>query len=237
MRFPAQLIFRALFLLLSVGACRQPDGGSVPEPGSSAVVAQVDAAPGPAIVFTCIAADAEEFSFTTRSRADSVDVWLPPRFVRPFVTLPVATSDADAVVYEGGGVSVRIAGTEAMLEVDGDQYVGCVEDRRRSIWADARLRGVTVRAVGNEPGWQIEITDGGQIHFLFDYGQREALVPTPEPVVNAAARVTVYHAVTSDYDLLVEIEVLACTDSMSGEEFSRTVTVEFEGRVFYGCGR
>jgi putative lipoprotein len=153
------------------------------------------------------------------------------------VTLVSVPSDAGVAALEGGEVSVRIAGTEALLEIDGEQYPGCVEDRRRSIWADARLRGVTVRAVGNEPGWQIEITDGGQIHFLFDYGQREALVPTPEPVVNAAARVTVYHAVTSDYDLLVEIEVLACTDSMSGEEFSRTVTVEFEGRVFYGCGR
>jgi len=29
------------------------------------------------------------------------------------------------------------------------------------IWVDAKLRGVYFRAVGNEPGWNLEISAGG----------------------------------------------------------------------------
>ena len=60
-----------------------------------------------------------------------------------------------------------------MLEVDGETIRGCTEDRYESIWEDAKLSGVDFRAVGNEPGWVLEIRDSESIRFEYDYGQSE----------------------------------------------------------------
>src|SRR5690606_6647315 len=180
-----------MLLLLSAAGCRDSgDTGSVPAPDAEAP----ESAPGAAVSYACMAPDGEQFAFTTRRRADSVDMWLPNRFERRRLTLPVTSSDSTATVFGGENASVRIAGSDALLSVDGRDFAGCVEDRPRSIWADARLRGVNLRAVGDEPGWYLELSEGGQVRFVYDYGERETIVPAPEPAVAAASRVSLYHA-------------------------------------------
>lgn len=223
-----------VLLTCVLGACREES----PEPHVESVpdADHGEPAPNPAVVFVCAGADGDKFAFTTRLRTDSLDLWLPDRFERRFLALPMVDSDSTSSTFRLADVSVRTAGAEADLSATNEHFTRCSEDVPRSIWANARLRGVTIRAVGNEPGWYLEVTDGGQMKFVFDYGEREALVPTPEPDIDPASRVAVYHAVSANYDLLVEVEELACTDSMSGQGFSHTVTVEFEGRAFFGCG-
>jgi len=39
------------------------------------------------------------------------------------------------------------------------------------VWQQAKLRGVSFRAIGQEPGWLLEITDSSEILLVTDYGK------------------------------------------------------------------
>jgi len=112
-----------------------------------------------------------------------------------------------------------------------------------SVWEHAKLSGVDFRGTGNEPGWFIEIRDdleardGKRILFVFDYGQQEAILHTSDSEPEPGLRRTVYRGENGDLQIVVEIEGNPCLDTMSGEQFESTVTVEFQGRTYRGCGR
>ena len=76
-----------------------------------------------------------------------------------------------------------------------------------------RISGLVVfaafRAVGQEPGWLLEISNGDEILLVSDYGSTRSSMPCVEP----------------------------CTDSMSGEEFEVSVTIKQTNRKLQGCGR
>lgn len=189
------------------------------------------------IVYDCSSDAGASVLVTARVGRESAEVWLPEQFASRHAVLVPAVS-ASGARYSGDGIVLSTRGErEALVEIDGVEYENCVENRVESIWADARLRGVTVRAVGNEPGWLLEITDGGLLHLTYDYGEGELAVPAPEPEVDEAARVATYHATADDVTVRVEVEDLTCIDNMSGFEFEKTVTVELGERTFYGCGR
>ena len=48
-----------------------------------------------------------------------------------------------------------------MLEVEEGIRLECRNNRAMALWVDGKLRGVDCRAVGNEPGWNLEISAGG----------------------------------------------------------------------------
>lgn len=132
---------------------------------------------------------------------------------------------------------VWLKGQEALLTVDGDAYAKCVENVKKSIWEDAKLRGVSFRAVGNEPGWHLELMPGHHIHFVYDYGQKEVFTPVPKPVVIVQEKKTVYQAQTEAHKLKLTIKNEPCHDTMSGEAFESKVMVVLDGKIFRGCGR
>src|SRR5688572_33137730 len=51
---------------------------------------------------------------------------------------------------------------------------------------DARRRGIDVRAVGQEPGWLIEINHDTAVHVLADYGTIKFTTPAPAREVDAS---------------------------------------------------
>ena len=91
-----------------------------------------------------------------------------------------------------------------------------------------------LRALGQEPGWLLEIRPDREIDFSYDYGEKR--VSTPVPVPEMSGRQTVYHAVTEANDLRVEIVEEACADVMSGQPYPATVRVTLNGDVYEGCG-
>jgi uncharacterized membrane protein len=103
---------------------------------------------------------------------------------------------------------------------------------RASVWDRAWESGVDFRAVGQEPGWLLEIFEGERIRFAYDYGQHEVEAPAPEPAVDEQARRTIYDAANEDHDLTIIITMEPCQDVMSGESFD-----EFDGTTYSGCGR
>jgi len=113
---------------------------------------------------------------------------------------------------------------------------GCTSGERPEPdpWADARARGVDYRALGQEPGWILEIDHASTLRLMYDYGEREVTAAAPAPVVDGAS--TTY-IISSPEAVSVRIERRACSDVMSGMPFPDTVTVTLAGRQLEGCGQ
>jgi uncharacterized membrane protein len=104
-----------------------------------------------------------------------------------------------------------------------------------SVWQRAKLRGVAFRAIGQEPGWLLEITNGTEILLVTDYGQNRHSYPYVEPVVYQEERRTQF--VLESYGVTVEIRGQHCSDVMSGEKFESSVSIIMTDRRLEGCGR
>ena len=105
---------------------------------------------------------------------------------------------------------------------------------KKNVWHAAKLRGVAFRAIGQEPGWLLEITNGEEILLVTDYGQNRIVFPYIDPQEDKAARKTVFQ-LNESTSLLIEGK--PCTDSMSGEAFEVTVTITVANKPMKGCGR
>ncbi len=106
---------------------------------------------------------------------------------------------------------------------------------KRDVWHAAKLRGVSFRAIGQEPPWLLEITDGEKFLLVTGYGQKSTAYPYVEPQINQQQRRTVY--TVKDQNLEVVIEGKDCSDIMSGEKFDVSVFITLDGKLFRGCGR
>ena len=92
------------------------------------------------------------------------------------------------------------------------------------------------RAVGQEPGWELEIHKGAEMRLNYDYSKSAAVTPASRAQVDANSGTQTYHGFTKANDLRVVIVPVSCTDSMSGRVFPATVSVTLNGRTFRGCG-
>lgn len=200
-------------------------GGCVarPTPDTGATNAG-DAPPVNTFVYDC----GGEYRFTARVGPDSTRLFLPERTV----TLPSVVS-ASGAKYSDGSVTFWTKGEEALLETGETTRRGCGRDAQ---WEEARRRGVDFRAVGDEPGWYLEIERGKQIRFVTDYGQTRIYTPVPEPETQPRAQRTIYHARTEAHDLRVVITGQPCRGTMAAEAYAAAVTVVLDGREHRGCG-
>ncbi len=92
------------------------------------------------------------------------------------------------------------------------------------------------RAVGQEPGWQLEMRMGSEFRFTYDYGKGSAVMPAARALVDTRTGTRSFHAVKESSDLRVEIVPVGCQDSMSGKPYPATVTVTLNDRSYRGCG-
>lgn len=130
--------------------------------------------------------------------------------------------------------SISACGAEEHAPAQEDPVAREQEVAKNNVWHAAKLRGVAFRAIGQEPGWLLEVTNGEEILIVTDYGMERKSLPYIEPREDKAARKTVFQI---DADTSVLIEGKPCTDSMSGESFQTTVTVTLGGKSYKGCGR
>ena len=124
-------------------------------------------------------------------------------------------------------------GDHATLELAGGESHACTPSNTVSPWADAAARGVTFRAVGNEPGWWVEVGGGAHpaLHAVLDYGDRVLDVPH---LVSTSGR---FSGRASNGTAVVLIaERSECHDGMSGAAFEATTTLTAGDKIYRGCG-
>jgi putative lipoprotein len=97
-----------------------------------------------------------------------------------------------------------------------------------------RLDDADFRAIGNEPGWHMDIANGEKILLVTDYGEHRYEFPFSKP--DSSSGRESYDITASGHHLVAVIEQKPCNDSMSGRAFVATVTVTVDGQEYTGCG-
>lgn len=180
--------------------------------------------PAATSIFVC----SEEPGYVVSSTSEEAWVFLPSHTVR----LPrVRTASGEK--FSDGAVDLWMKGDEASFGETGGAQHTCQNDRQRAVWEKAKLSGVDFRAVGNEPGWTLEIQRGTKMVLVADYGQTTVQAALPNPIEDTEARSTRWE--TSEFT--VEAFAHPCQDVMSGEEFESEVRIRWNGKTLSGCGR
>lgn len=89
------------------------------------------------------------------------------------------------------------------------------------------------RALGQEPGWTLEI-GAERISYAGDYGETRIALPTPmsRPTYNGHR----YDTGPGAHRLQVDVTHTLCHDGMSGRAFADSVIVVADGKEVQGCG-
>lgn len=102
-------------------------------------------------------------------------------------------------------------------------------------WKEAAARGIAFRAVGQEPGWYVEVggDDAPGLHAVLDYGERTVDVATVEGLDGDRG----YRGTAGDgTEVVVRTSDGPCFDSMSGHRFPTTVELAVGDQTYHGCG-
>lgn len=142
--------------------------------------------------------------------------------------------DANGAAWTTGtrGVRFDVRGDTARLALPGDTVRDCVPARQPSPWNAAVLRGLAFRAVGNEPGWFVEVDAGSNpmLRATLDYGERRL------DVANVQRTADGYRGMSGGQPVTLVVRRTACTDGMSGQRFEASATLRVGERDYSGCG-
>ncbi|WP_308911420.1 MliC family protein [Pseudokordiimonas caeni] len=203
-------------LSLSLAACEAPEGEELPDKKATATwVLNCDGA-GHMVV-----------------REVPGKVWL---FLQgETLELPQAEA-ASGVRYTDNQWTAWAKGRDIMMLKDGNR-LECTNDARAAVWEHAKLNGVDFRAIGNEPGWLLEISNGDQLHLEADYGATIIDASLPLFAEDPDGLATRYSVETDDHRIDIELVSANCVDAMSGEAFETNVTIMLDGQKLTGCGK
>jgi putative lipoprotein len=225
--------FAGLLLGLFLWGCNTPEEKSV-ENQRSGGHSQVAYPEFPSIetsdVYAYVCGDS--FRFTAYVTRDSSWLFLPDTALKlkPQRSASGARFASDSYFYWSKDDS-------ALLQLPEQSLRSCRSESQERSWQAAKIRGVDFRALGQEPGWYLEITNGEQIKYVGNYGQDTVYTPVPDPQIDKRQGQTIYRAETKAHNLTLEISDSSCTDSMSGFEFPSTVSITVNGETYRGCGR
>ena len=149
-------------------------------------------------------------------------------------TLTHEPSGSGARYADGRGTEFWGKADEAMLTLDGERQPDCQRSAAASPWETARARGAAFRAIGNEPGWSVEVASGDRpaLHAELDFGARRI------EVTSAAATAEGWRGETADgSEVVLEIRREECRDTMSGQAFPASARLRVGDASWRGCGR
>ena len=96
--------------------------------------------------------------------------------------------------------------------------------------------GIAFRAAGSDPSWLFELQRAGSVRFVAE-GHTIVVSAARDFIVSAAHRGVIYGAHSDTRELVADIVEIACSDAISGERLTHTVTIRLDGREYHGCGR
>ena len=178
-----------------------------------------------------LAMQCDGLDFVAELREDGAYIFLPDFSG----LLPRVPSDS-GMAYQAENIRLHTDGDRGRLEYGGRVYDSCQNDRRAAIVEQAKLNGVDFRAVGNEPGWLMEISDT-TVMLLSDFGAERCTYSGATSTTDPGAGRTVYSAGFGEHSIQVLLENRPCNDVMSGEPFPATVTVTRFQDTLHGCGQ
>lgn len=100
----------------------------------------------------------------------------------------------------------------------------------------ARLEGTDWLAVGNEPGWRVEVNEGERLTYDGDYGSIRIITPAP-PAAIAGDGTRSWTIRTEAHRLTLELAPIACQDDMAGTPYPLTARLVVDGKALRGCAR
>ncbi|MDQ3269747.1 MAG: hypothetical protein M3Q11_06115 [Pseudomonadota bacterium] len=106
-----------------------------------------------------------------------------------------------------------------------------------SPWEAAAARGVVLRAVGNEPGWFMEVDRGPApaLRATLDYGDRSIKVAHAQVLDGDTPG---YRGTAADGTVVVvEVRRETCSDGMSDRVYEASVILSAGEYLYRGCGR
>jgi uncharacterized membrane protein len=143
----------------------------------------------------------------------------------------------DDVYYLPAQPADLAPGQTAEITIKGNKLANCKNNPRAAVWEGAKLRGVSYRAIGQEPSWLLEIDRENGFLLVTGYGERKQQFPYVEPVTDSSQRTSSYTSQASGEGITITIQGRDCHDSMSGEAFSSQVEISWRGQSLHGCGR
>jgi uncharacterized membrane protein/membrane-bound inhibitor of C-type lysozyme len=246
-----RLILSNMGLVLALAACQPPAHAPTPTPDATTPASTAAAstpsastappeAPLPADIATPIANAPSNNAGTQRwqcgevlldARRDGETMHLS--FSGRTLALPHVESLTGARFADAGGNAFMQLEDHAKLILPGDDGRDCTISARVSPWNDAAARGIGFRAVGNEPGWFVEVGKGGSpsLHATLDYGDRKVTVAKAIP-----AGLGFTGKAADGTAVVLEIQRTRCQDGMSGEAFEATARLLVGHQTYRGCG-
>ncbi len=212
----------ALYLLLIVAAC---DGAPTPEAPDLAGWRPDPRPLAKTMVYLC----EDGYEFVVRLGPGEMALWAEGDY-----RVLSQVRSASGVKYREGELVFWMKGEEALLERGSVRHGNCLQDPSRAAWADARRRGVVFRAVGQEPGWHLEMHRDGRLHYVGAYGATR--IDLEEAQAAEQGGVRVFSGTAGEHFLRGEIHEQHCVDSMSGDGFPSQVILEVDGQQLGGCG-
>ena len=242
-----------MLLLLSTAACKPATDAStaaapsaaVPAPApekptASATAAQTAAKPTSAPASAPTPASTPADPNVTHWQCDTILLDLHEQgataridFEGRSLTLQHGESLVGARYADKQGDAFTRDGDKGSLVLAGGESHACTPSTSKSPWNDAAARGVAFRAVGNEPGWWVEISGGAKpsLHATLDYGDRMLDVAALHSESGG------YSGQTSDgVAVRLVAERTECHDGMSGAAFEAKATLTAGHKVYRGCG-
>ncbi|KGQ20463.1 MliC domain containing protein [Lysobacter dokdonensis DS-58] len=167
---------------------------------------------------------------------ERVDLALPSGAV----SLPLAVSASGARYADHLGNEFWTKGAAGTLTRQGGTKVQCVQQdappQAGSPWDAAKKRGVAFRAIGNEPGWLLEVGAGETpaLHAEVDYGQRKVDIARAQMLSGLMG----YAGAAADgTKVRVVLERKPCNDGMSDATYPVDAILEVADKTYRGCGR
>lgn len=151
------------------------------------------------------------------------------------LSLPLARSASGARYADEQGNEFWTKGGSGTLTLAGKDKSECTRAEGPSPWDAARARGIAFRAVGNEPGWMVEVGRGEtpSLHAQLDFGARTLDVASAQPRKDGTG-FTGQTANGTKVELAIERK--GCVDDMSGASFEASAQLSDGGKSYRGCG-
>ncbi|MEE8588764.1 MAG: MliC family protein [Sulfurimonadaceae bacterium] len=176
-------------------------------------------------VYNC----SDGYNFVVKVEQEEAWLFLPSKTVKA-----KKQKSASGIKYNAGNVVYWGKGYEAILEV-GKKTYRCKNDGIAATWERAKLNGVAFRAIGNEPGWILEITSDKEVSFLTNLGQDKTHFEIIEKFSDYNS--TEYEMRSHNNLLHMRIENRPCQDTMVDRVYESTVYINFDGVNMKGCGK